>query len=162
MGANPALPNTPRNISRTPPALGLPQTPFEKPALFGLSVCPTGNAALTPGFALKARFVIHAVGPVWRGGDLGEAEQLAQTYVSALRIAVEHGEISTVAFPSISTGAYKFPKKQAAEIALTEIQRVEPHLQRVVVCLFDLAGLKAYQATAARLCIKIRTSGDAN
>ena len=114
-----------------------------------LGRCPTGNAVLTPGFALKARFVIHAVGPVWSGGNASEAEQLAQTYSSALRIASDSAHISSIAFPSISTGAYKFPKRLAAKIALAALYRHKLNLDRIVVCLFDAADLKIYERVAA-------------
>ena len=85
-----------------------------------LDGCPTGEARITPGFELPADFVIHAVGPVYHGGNRGEAELLARTYRSSLEIAHEY-HLTTIAFPSISTGAYGFPVNQAATIALTTI-----------------------------------------
>ena len=83
--------------------------------------CETGSAVITAGFGLKAKYIIHAVGPVWRGGMSGEAEQLANCYRNSLKTAVENG-IRTIAFPSISTGVYSYPLEQAAEIAVLAVQ----------------------------------------
>ena len=80
--------------------------------------CATGSAVLTRGYRLPARFVIHAVGPVWRGGDQGEAALLASAYETSFRRARDEGSIRTIAFSAISTGVYGFPKPAAAEIAL--------------------------------------------
>ena len=82
----------------------------------GLGGCPTGEARITRGYRLPARFVIHTVGPVWRGGGAGEAEKLAGCYRSSLALAREH-ELRTVAFPAISTGVYGYPLELAAEVA---------------------------------------------
>lgn len=86
-----------------------------------LKGCATGEAKITKGYNLPARWVIHTVGPVWRGGDHGEDELLAQCYRSSLALAEQHA-VKTIAFPSISTGAYGFPMERAARIAVTEIQ----------------------------------------
>jgi O-acetyl-ADP-ribose deacetylase (regulator of RNase III) len=83
----------------------------------GLGGCPTGEARITPGFDLPARWVIHAVGPVWRGGDQDEEELLARCYRASLALADAH-TLRTIAFPAISTGAYGFPLAPAARIAL--------------------------------------------
>ncbi|NPA38929.1 MAG: O-acetyl-ADP-ribose deacetylase [Thermodesulfobacteria bacterium] len=89
--------------------------------------CPTGNAVITGGGKLKAKFVIHAVGPVYKGGNRGEAELLKKTYESALKLALEHG-ISSISFPAISTGAYRFPLEEAAKIAIsTVIEFIKKH-----------------------------------
>ncbi len=85
-----------------------------------LGGCPTGKAKLTKGYHLKARHVIHTVGPVWKGGENGEEELLKQCYLSCLTLAQENN-IKTIAFPSISTGAYHFPVNRAAEIAIGTI-----------------------------------------
>lgn len=85
-----------------------------------LGGCPTGEARMTRGYHLPARFVIHTVGPVWRGGGHGEDGLLASCYRRSLELAVEHGA-QTVAFPSISTGAYGFPMERAAGIAVREV-----------------------------------------
>jgi len=85
-----------------------------------LGGCPAGEARLTRGYRLPARFVIHTVGPVWHGGDAGEDEVLARCYRSALTLAQQHG-CESVAFPAISTGAYGFPRARAAQIAVAEV-----------------------------------------
>jgi O-acetyl-ADP-ribose deacetylase (regulator of RNase III) len=82
--------------------------------------CPTGEAVITTGGKLKARFVVHTVGPVWRGGSHGEAELLAAAYRSSLEVAQSRG-IRTISFPSISTGAYGYPVRRAAEVALRAV-----------------------------------------
>ena len=82
-----------------------------------LGGCEAGEAKITRGYKLPARFVIHTVGPVWSGGDLGEAEVLASCYQNSLRLAVENG-IKTIAFPAISCGAYRYPISEAAQIAV--------------------------------------------
>jgi O-acetyl-ADP-ribose deacetylase len=87
-----------------------------------LGGCPTGEAKITKGYNLPARWVIHTVGPVWWGGDRGEDAQLASCYRNSLRIAEERG-LRSVAFPSISTGAYGFPVDRAAAIACAEVLR---------------------------------------
>jgi O-acetyl-ADP-ribose deacetylase len=83
--------------------------------------CPTGEARLTPGFKLPARFVIHAVGPVWRGGGAGEAELLASAYRAAMQLADEHA-LRSIAFPAISTGIYGFPLEPATRIAVSSVR----------------------------------------
>ena len=82
-----------------------------------LSGCHAGEAKLTRGYNLPARFVIHAVGPIWRGGDRGEAEVLANCYRNSLQLALDNG-IKTIAFPAISCGAYRYPISEAAQIAV--------------------------------------------
>src|SRR5688572_29434213 len=88
--------------------------------------CPTGEARITKGYRLPARYVIHTVGPVWSGGKRGEPELLRSCYVNSLRLATEHG-IRSIAFPCISTGAYRYPIEQAAKIA---VETVREELQR--------------------------------
>src|SRR5881397_1949889 len=83
-----------------------------------LGGCPTGEARITKGYRLPARHVIHAVGPIWRGGKAGEPELLASAYRSSLRLASEHG-LRSIAFPAISTGVYAYPPALASEIAVT-------------------------------------------
>ncbi|RMG92221.1 MAG: O-acetyl-ADP-ribose deacetylase [Zetaproteobacteria bacterium] len=82
-----------------------------------LAPCPTGQARITPGFGLAARWIIHTVGPIWRGGEHDEAALLVQCYTNCLHLCAPH-DIHSIAFPAISTGAYRFPKKRAAEIAV--------------------------------------------
>lgn len=98
--------------------------------------CPAGNAVLTPGFGLPARFVIHAVGPRWRGGEQNEEATLRSAYEHSFDLARSQQEIRSIAFPAISTGAYGFPKELAAEIALAVIRENEQHFDRIVACLF--------------------------
>jgi O-acetyl-ADP-ribose deacetylase (regulator of RNase III) len=111
----------------------------------GLGGCPTGEARLTPGFRLPARYVIHAVGPVWQGGGKGEAELLAACYRNALALAESHN-LSSIAFPAISCGIYGYPAEQAAAIAVAELQKPRPgdsSLRRALLVAFssDMAEL---------------------
>lgn len=101
--------------------------------------CKTGEAVITTGGRLPAKFVIHTVGPVWRGGQNHENDRLAECYKNSLRIAVEHG-CKTIAFPNISTGVYGFPKKEAAIIAVNTVKEFlnqEKRLDRIVFVCFD-------------------------
>ena len=86
-----------------------------------LGGCPTGEAKITQGYKLPAKFIIHTVGPVWEGGDRGEAELLRSSYYSSLQLAEANG-IRTLAFPSISTGAYRFPIERASRIAIQTVR----------------------------------------
>ena len=109
--------------------------------------CPTGEARITPGFALKARHVIHAVGPVWHGGGAGEAAALASCYRSALGLARDH-RLSSIAFPAISTGVYGFPPEPAAAIAVAtvgEVLAATPAIERVIFACFDKATASLYR-----------------
>jgi O-acetyl-ADP-ribose deacetylase (regulator of RNase III) len=111
---------------------------------------PTGKAAITSAGNLKAGYVIHTVGPVWRGGNRGEPELLGQTYQNSLRIAVSNG-LKTVAFPSISTGAYRYPIGDASRIALRAVKdflEKEEKLCEVVFVLFSEHDLKVYVDSA--------------
>ena len=112
--------------------------------------CRTGSAVLTRGYLLPARYVIHAVGPVWHGGARGEPELLRSAYESAFALAAASGDIATIAFPAISTGAYGYPRRQAAEIALACMVRHERDFERVVACLFDDESTREYERTLAR------------
>ncbi len=113
--------------------------------------CHTGQAVLTPGFRLKARFVIHAVGPVWNGGGSGERELLRRTYLSALGVARTEPEIRSIAFPAISTGAYGFPREEAARIALEVLRDHAREFDRIVAAVFTEADLALYRDTLAAL-----------
>jgi O-acetyl-ADP-ribose deacetylase len=110
-----------------------------------LAPCPPGHAVLTPGFRLKARFVIHAVGPIWYGGGNGEPAVLRRTYETAFSVGRGEPSIRSIAFPAISTGAYGFPKELAAEIALEVMRRHEGELDRIVACLFSREDLALYE-----------------
>jgi O-acetyl-ADP-ribose deacetylase (regulator of RNase III) len=116
-----------------------------------LGRCPTGHAVLTPGFRLPARFVIHAVGPVWEGGGRGEPELLRRTYQAAFDVARGEPSTRSIAFPAISTGAYGFPRDQAARIALEVMRERAPELERVVAVVFSAADRALYLATLAVL-----------
>jgi O-acetyl-ADP-ribose deacetylase (regulator of RNase III) len=107
---------------------------------------PTGKAVITSGGNLKAKHVIHTVGPVWRGGNHGEPELLAQAYQNSLRLAVAEG-LKTVAFPSISTGAYGYPVEDACRVALKAVKTFlekEDNLDEVVFVLFSEHALEVY------------------
>ena len=111
---------------------------------------PTGKAVITSAGNLKARYVIHTVGPVWHGGNRGEAELLGQAYQNSLRLAVSKG-LKTVAFPSISTGAYGYPIEDASRIALKAVEdflEKEDKLGEVVFVLFSEHDLKVYMDSA--------------
>ena len=103
--------------------------------------CPTGEARITRGYGLPAKYVIHAVGPVWRGGDRGEAELLASCCRNSLRLAEEH-HLRTIAFPAISCGIYGYPIDEAAEIAVTECSKSADRFDRILLLCFgdDVAG----------------------
>ena len=108
--------------------------------------CRTGEAKLTGGYRLPARWVIHTVGPVWQGGEKGEDELLASAWRSSLKIAADK-EMDTVAFPSISTGAYHFPLDRAARIAVREVRDFlarNPHPRKVIVCAFGPEAYREY------------------
>jgi O-acetyl-ADP-ribose deacetylase (regulator of RNase III) len=115
--------------------------------------CPTGSAVITTGGRLKARFVIHAVGPVFKDGNKGEAEALAGAYKRSLELAVENG-LRTVAFPSISTGAYGYPIAEAALVALKTVMdfaRDTGGLELVRFVLFSEGDFKVYKNTLERI-----------
>jgi O-acetyl-ADP-ribose deacetylase (regulator of RNase III) len=108
--------------------------------------CPTGEARITPGFDLKAKYVIHAVGPRWMGGRRGEAELLASAYRAALKLAVENG-VTTIAFPAISTGIYGYPLEDAAGVAVHTVRSAtmeRSSLQEVFFACFDERVLELY------------------
>lgn len=117
-------------------------------ACAALAPCPAGDARLTPGFALPARFVIHAVGPVWRGGLAREPELLASAYRRSLELAGGAGARS-IAFPAISTGIYGYPPAAAAAVALAAVRETLPRtpaIAEVVFACFDDATLALFRA----------------
>jgi O-acetyl-ADP-ribose deacetylase (regulator of RNase III) len=111
-----------------------------------LGGCATGSAKATPGFKLPAKWVFHAVGPVWSGGSHGEADLLAGCYRRSMELAREH-EAKSIAFPAISTGVYRFPRQQAAEIAVRTVREHLPSsgVERVIFCCFDDETAEIYQ-----------------
>jgi O-acetyl-ADP-ribose deacetylase (regulator of RNase III) len=116
---------------------------------------PAGKAVLTTGGRLSAKYVIHTVGPIYRGGNSGESSTLASCYRECLRLADDHA-ISSIAFPSISTGAYGYPIHEAAEVAIRAVAEMLPettHVNLVRLVLFDTADLKTYIQAAERLSL---------
>jgi O-acetyl-ADP-ribose deacetylase (regulator of RNase III) len=105
----------------------------------------TGDAVITEGYRLPARYVIHAVGPIWRGNPEEAAALLAHAYESVFRVAAASADIRTIVFPAISTGAYGFPKGDAARIAVHSLLRHEPEYDRIVVCVMDAENAAAYR-----------------
>ncbi len=120
-------------------------------ASLALGGCRTGDAKATPGFKLPAKWVFHAVGPVWRGGSHGEETALASCYRRCLELATVH-DVKTIAFPAISTGIYGFPHQRAAEIAVHTVQQLAESngIERVVFCCFDLGTADIYKRLLAK------------
>ena len=110
--------------------------------------CDTGDAKITKGYLLKARHVIHTVGPVWHGGKEGEPELLRSCYSRCLTLAQQHG-LRSIAFPAISTGIYGYPKEPAAEIAVRTVQ-AQAWIDQVIFCCFDRATAELYRGLIAR------------
>ncbi len=106
--------------------------------------CPTGEARATGGHGLTAKIVIHAVGPVWSGGSRGESGLLESCYRHCLELALEKG-VRTIAFPAISTGAYGFPKSEAARIALTTMRAYESSFTEIIACCFSEEDAEIYR-----------------
>jgi O-acetyl-ADP-ribose deacetylase (regulator of RNase III) len=122
--------------------------PQLKEACRKLNGCETGDAKITPGFNLKAHHVIHAVGPVWQGGNFGEGQLLAGCYKRSFELAREY-ELKSIAFPAISTGAYRYPLEQAAQIAVRtcrEETELSPLIARVVFACFGPGVAEVYRA----------------
>ncbi len=114
-----------------------------------LGGCPTGEARITRGYRLKARHVIHTVGPVWHGGTANEPELLARCYRNSLALADKRG-LKSIAFPAISTGVYGYPKEPATEIAVREARARANKLERVIFCCFDKSTADLYRAVIGR------------
>ena len=112
--------------------------------------CPTGEARITPGFHLPARWVIHTVGPVWHGGDRDEDAMLASCYRSSMKLAHQHSARS-IAFPSISTGVYGFPVKRAARIALDTLRDMAQQYPEIRTIRMVLFGNDTFETYAAEL-----------
>jgi O-acetyl-ADP-ribose deacetylase (regulator of RNase III) len=110
----------------------------------GLHGCPTGDAKATPGFDLPARWIIHAVGPRWQGGQSGERDLLASAYRRSLEVADELGARS-IAFPAISTGVYGYPKAEAARVAVETIRGTQTDVELVRLVAFDDDTLGLYR-----------------
>ena len=118
-----------------------------------IGTLPAGKAVITPGGRLKARHVIHTVGPIYRGGERGEAEALGSCHRESIRVADEHA-LASVAFPAISTGAYGYPVTEAAPIAISATVQALACATQVTLCrfvLFDISTVRAYQRAAEKL-----------
>ncbi len=112
-----------------------------------LKGCPTGQAKMTSAYNLPCKFVIHSVGPVWKGGDFGEKQLLASAYKNPIRIATNI-KLKTIAFPNISTGIYGFPKKPAAKIAIAAVREAlkdADSIEKVIFCIVDEENLRIYE-----------------
>lgn len=121
-----------------------------------LGVCETGEAKITKGYNLPAKYVIHTVGPVWKGGDDGEDNLLALCYRNSLKLAVDNN-IKVIAFPSISTGAYGFPVNRAARIAVNEINNFleadeDNNISKVFIVCFDDDTYESYENAKREIC----------
>jgi O-acetyl-ADP-ribose deacetylase (regulator of RNase III) len=114
---------------------------------------PTGKAVITSGGNLKAKYVIHTVGPIWRGGSSSEPKLLAEAYLNSLRLTVSKG-LKTIAFPAISTGAYGYPIEEASKIAISTVKEFlekEDNLDKVVFVLFSKRDFEIYRKVAERI-----------
>lgn len=112
-----------------------------------LNGCQTGDAKITKGYDLKSKWVVHTVGPVWSGGNSNEDEKLASCYKNSLTLALSKG-IKSIAFPSISTGVYRFPKERACKIALREILdflKNHSEFEKIVICTFSESDKAIYE-----------------
>jgi len=109
----------------------------------GLGGCHTGQAKLSPGFRLPAKWIISTVGPVWHGGGNGEAELLQSCYRKSLQLAIENN-VKTIAFPAISTGVYGYPKEAAAQIALSVMREYQDKFMEIIACCFAAEDVDIY------------------
>lgn len=110
-----------------------------------LGGCPTGQVRLSPGFNLPAQWVIHTVGPIWQGGGQGEPQLLESCYEQSLKLALDW-QLTSIAFPGISTGVFGYPKGQAAAIAVNAVRRHQKGIEEVVLCCFSAEDKARYQA----------------
>ncbi len=118
-----------------------------------LGGCDTGDARITPGYGLAAKWIIHTVGPVWHGGDGGEDEKLADCYRRSLALALENG-VRTIAFPAISTGVYNFPKQRAAGIAVGVVGEIiagAAEMEKVIFACFGSDSAQLHRSAIERI-----------
>ena len=121
----------------------------------GLQGCDTGDAKITGGYNLPARYIIHTVGPVWHGGDKGEPELLASAYRRCFEAADQHG-VTSIAFPAVSAGVYGYPMREAAVVALSAAQTaigLYPELKQIIFVQFNAGAQQVYREAAVRLGI---------
>ena len=112
-----------------------------------LNGCKTGEAKITSGYNLPAKYVIHTVGPVWYGGDDDEEQLLENAYENSMKLAIENN-LKTIAFPNISTGVYRFPKEKAAQIAINTVKKIISEnntFEKVIFAVFDNENFEIYQ-----------------
>ena len=109
-----------------------------------LGGCKTGDAKLSPGFELPAKWIIHTVGPIWRGGNSGEPELLSQCYRRSFDLACSNN-IKSIAFPTISTGVYGYPKEEAAVIAINYMREYESKFDLIIACCFSEVDVELYK-----------------
>jgi O-acetyl-ADP-ribose deacetylase (regulator of RNase III) len=114
------------------------------PACRAIGHCEPGDAVITPGFALPARWIVHTVGPVWHGGDHGEADVLASCYRRSLEVAADHG-VTSIAFPAIATGIFGYPPDAAATIAVDTVRSAPVTVDRVLLVAYDPATQERYR-----------------
>lgn len=115
-----------------------------------LGGCPTGEARISPGFKLPAKYVISTVGPIWYGGQQGEAKLLENAYRNSFRLALNNN-VNTIAFPAISTGVYAYPKEAAARIALAVMKQFEDRFIRIIAACHSKEDVSIYQRVLAEL-----------
>lgn len=115
-----------------------------------LGGCPTGEARISPGFRLPAKYVISTVGPVWYGGEQGEAKLLANAYRNCFQLALQN-DVKTIAFPAISTGVYAYPKDAAARIALSVMKEFQNRFTRIIAACHSKEDVAIYQTVLAEL-----------
>jgi O-acetyl-ADP-ribose deacetylase (regulator of RNase III) len=113
-------------------------------ACLRLGGCGTGDAKITPGFNLPARYVIHTVGPIWQGGQHGEPALLESAYTRSFEVALENG-VESIAFPAISTGVYGYPKQQAADIAIKVMRTFSPKFKRIIAACYSQEDAALYK-----------------
>lgn len=118
-----------------------------------LGGCETGDAKITPGFNLRAKWVIHTVGPVWRGGNQQESQLLESCYRHSLELALKN-HVKTIAFPAISTGVYGYPKHEAAVVALSCMLAYDAQFDKIIACCHGSEDLAIYKATKQTLQLK--------
>ena len=111
-----------------------------------LNGCKTGDAKITSGFNLHAKYVIHTVGPVWHGGAEHESELLESCYRRSFEVALAQGDILTIAFPGISTGVYGYPKDKASDIAIKAMKQFENQFETIFACVFNDDDFKRYKS----------------